>query len=46
MLALTKDGRTMCVSNVESNTVSVEEMKKKITDWTGTNVKVGKGRRD
>jgi YVTN family beta-propeller protein len=43
MLVLTKDGRTMCVSNIESNTVSVEEMKKKITDWTGTNVKVGKG---
>jgi len=43
MLVLTKDGRTMFVSNVESNTVSVEEMKKKITDWTGTNVKVGKG---
>ena len=43
MLALTKDGRTMCVTNIESNTVSVEEMKKKITDWTGTNVKVGKG---
>ena len=31
MLVLTKDGRTMCVSNIESNTVSVEEMKKKIT---------------
>jgi YVTN family beta-propeller protein len=43
MLALTKDGRTMCVTNIESNTVSVEEMKKKITEWTGTNVKVGKG---
>src|ERR1700730_9800747 len=43
MLVLTKDGRTIFVSNVESNTVSVEEMKKKITDWTGTNVKVGKG---
>jgi YVTN family beta-propeller protein len=43
MLVLTKDGRTMFVSNVESNTVSVEEMKKSITDWTGTNVKVGKG---
>src|SRR5437899_311852 len=43
LLVLTKDGRTIFVSNVESNTVSVEEMKKKITDWTGTNVKVGKG---
>jgi len=43
MVVLSKDGQKAFVSNIESNTVSVEEMKKKITDWTGTNVKVGKG---
>ena len=43
MVVLSKDGQRAFVSNIESNTVSVEERKKKITDWTGTNVKVGKG---
>jgi len=43
MIVLSKDGRKMFVTNIESNTVSVEEMKKSITEWTGTNVKVGKG---
>jgi len=43
MVVLSKNGRTIFVTNIESNTVSVEEMKKDITDWIGTNVKVGKG---
>ena len=43
MLVLAKDGKTIYVSCIDSNTVAIEEMKKKPTDWTQTIVKVGKG---
>jgi YVTN family beta-propeller protein len=43
MLVLAKDGKTIYVSCIDANTVAVEEMKKKPTEWTQTIVKVGKG---
>jgi YVTN family beta-propeller protein len=43
MLVLSKDGKTIYVSCIDSDTVAIEEMKKKPTDWTATIVKTGKG---
>ena len=43
MLVLSKDGKSIYVSCIDSDAVAVEEMKKKPTDWTQTIVKVGKG---
>ena len=43
MLVLAKNGKTIYISNIDSDTVSVEQMKKKPTDWMATTVKVGKG---
>ncbi len=42
MLVLAKDGRSIYISNIDSNTVAIEQMKKP-TEWTATIVKVGKG---
>ena len=43
MLVMSKDGKSMYVSNIDSDTVAIEEMKKKPTQWAATIVKVGKG---
>ena len=43
MLVLSKDGKSIYVSCIDSDVIAIEEVKKKPTDWTQTIVKVGKG---
>ena len=42
MLVMAKDGRSIYISNIDSDTIAIEQMNMKPTEWTPVIVKVGK----